>query len=176
MSGIGPMSPTQAPGDLMQGLGQEHDQAKALFAKTSEGSAMLKQVRAALDGLVQLSDMVTVDDVIKASGKLVAAGLTPKAVAGLLAGDGTPKNPGMPTQGGQALASWLDRQDADVTQREQTLMQAHEQARHQLVTSSMHMILAHDHVHPGSPMQQSLNPAAPSPGGPTQGTNPLMPQ
>ena len=119
-----------------------HEQAKAHYAKTTAADSMLNSVRAELDKLTSLGDTVTSEDVIQAAGRLVAAGLTPMAMAGLLAD--------MP-EGGQALANWVAVHDQDVTQREAQLAPVHALVRHQVGVTGLHSLMQQMQTGPGGP-------------------------
>lgn len=144
----------------LPGLVDEMEQTKAQHDKLSGAAGTLAKVRTELDSLVKLGDMVTVEDVIKGAGGLVAAGLEPKAVTGLLAD--------MP-QGGEALASWLKAHDADVTAREQQLEQVHSQVRHDMGVKAMRVLAAHGQG-AAQPMPQTQPMSSAPAGGPP---NPL---
>ena len=158
-AGAGPMAGSSVGGPAgsphMPSLVDEMEQTKAQHDKLLGAAGTLSKVRTELDSLVKLGDMVTVEDVIKGAGGLVAAGLEPKAVAGLLAD--------MP-QSGEALASWLKAHDVDVTAREQQLEQMHSGVRHELGVKAMRVLAAH-----GAGQQSMPQPSAqalPPAGGP----------
>jgi len=122
-----------------------HDVASARLDKLDAAGALLGKVRTELDSLVKMGDTVSQDDVIKSSGKLVAAGLAPMAVAGLLAD--------MPQAGGEALQAWVRQHDMQVRQREQQLATVHAQARHQAGIAGMQLLAGHSALEHMSQMQ-----------------------
>ena len=66
---------------LHDGLEAAHSLALSHWDKIQESDKMLSQVRTQLDGLVQLGDTVSSDDVVKSAGQLVGAGLDPVKMA-----------------------------------------------------------------------------------------------
>src|SRR4249920_3249111 len=88
---LGPQMPTGLDG-AMQALQKGHGQAKAAFEQTSRAVAMMDHVRKGLEKLSNRGDMVTPEDVIAEASKLVAHGIDPAALAGILAD--------MPQEGG----------------------------------------------------------------------------
>jgi len=143
-----------------------HDVASARLDKLDAAGALLGKVRAELDSLVKMGDTVSQDDVIKSSGKLVAAGLAPMAVAGLLAD--------MPSgTGGEALQSWVRQHDMQVQQREQQLQQVHAQARHQAAIAGFQLLAGHSVL---EHLGQLQNPAPPQTNGLMPGNPPAVAQ
>lgn len=104
----------------------------AQYAKLQSADATLKVVRKALDGLVELADTVTPEDVVKAAGSIVSHGLDPMAMANLLAD--------MPDNS-QALQDWVKQHDMETTQREQQLAAATHAVRHQMGTMALRKVL-----------------------------------
>lgn len=140
MMGQGP-SPDQGPQaggppqprtDPMAQLSASHDAAKASYQKTSEVGTLLKATRGELDKLVALGPSVTVEDVMKGAGQILAAGGDESQLLNMIA---NPQSP-MP-QGGEALASWVKTQDQMVAQREAQFGPAETAASHQLGTSAL---------------------------------------
>lgn len=127
--GSGMPSPQGGPGlaPVPQGpppsLDQQLDELGAKYQKLTSAGAMLSRVRMTLDSLAKMADMVSTEDVIKGAGQLVASGLDPLSVAGLLAD--------MP-QAGEQLASWVKGHDADVRKREAQLATVTSGIRHQM--------------------------------------------
>ena len=146
-----PTGPAPSPGvSPVQALSAKYD-------KLTSARSTLDKVRVEMDSLVKLGDSVTPEDVIKAAGGLVAAGLEPAAVASLL-GD-------MP-EGGQALQAWVAQHDQDVQQREAQLNQVHRAVRHQMGATAMRTLMmnaAHQAMQP----PEALGPAQ------APGANPL---
>lgn len=131
-------APAAAP-PLHEALGSQHDQARAQYQQLADARGTLDKVREGLGVLVALGDAVSSEDVIKEAGKLVAHGLSPSSMAGLLAE--------MPDGGGEALQGWLAQHEADVTQREQQLEPMLTQARHEMGLAGLRLVAAH--LHPG---------------------------
>lgn len=141
-----------------------HQQQSAFFSKLQTAKETLGAVRKEMDALLALGDTVTPSDVVKMGGGLVAAGLTPKAVAGLLAD--------MP-QGGEALQAWVKGHDQDVTSREQQLEQVMQQTQHQMGTSALSILSAHGQAMQGQ-MSMGASPAElPAGASPMTGGNAL---
>lgn len=141
----------------LQALKETHETASAQFGKLSQAGAMLDQARQQLTSLTRLGDMVTSEDVIKAAGRLVAAGLSPMAMAKLLSD--------MPSEGPQ-LQNWLGEHVAQISQREAQLAPVLAAARHDLGVSAMRSLMGHSAGLPeqGSP-GASLGPASAGPAG-----------
>ena len=137
-------------------LAAAHDVAKAQFEKLAESRSMLDKARAELTSLSKLGDLVTQEDVIKGAGKLVAAGLSPMAVAKLLSD--------MPEKGTE-LNAWLTQHATGLAERETQLAPVLEAARHQLGVAAMKTLVGH-HIG-GAGAAVATADAAPS--------NPLMP-
>lgn len=120
--------------DHMKAIEQTHSQTKATYSKLTTADTTLGKVRSQLEDLASLGDMVTQDDVVKAAGSLVAHGLGPMAMAGMLVD--------MPPDG-QALQGWVGQHLKGLEQREAQLEQAKTQVRYQLGQSALHLLTAH---------------------------------
>lgn len=72
----------------------------AQYAKMRQAEKMMDSVKNGLVELAKLGDTVTTEDLIRESGKLVAEGLDPKQMAGMLA-DAPEK--------GDLLSEWVDQ-------------------------------------------------------------------
>ena len=159
-----------APAPHLAAMDQIHSANKAQFEKIDSSRQTLAKVRMELDKLQKLGDSVTTEDVIKAGGGLVAAGLTPKAVAGLMAT--------LPQGGGEALAGWVQQHEQMLEQQEQQNQQMHQMAAHQMGVSAIHALVSHAHEAQGAQKAQapqapkSMPPAAASA---LAASNPLMP-
>src|ERR1700687_283096 len=92
---INPLMP-QGPGaSPAPGLGQgsdpiaaleaQNDSASARLKKLDTGAALITKTRSELDSLMKLGDLVEDEDVIRAVGKVVAAGGSPMPLASMLA-------------------------------------------------------------------------------------------
>ena len=156
-------APAQPP--HLAALDQIHSANKAQFEKLDTSRQTLLKVRAELDKLAKLGDSVTAEDVIKAGGGLVAAGLTPKAVAGLMAT--------LPQGGGEALAGWVQQHEQMLEQQEQQNQQMHQMAAHQMGVSAIHALASHAHEAQGA--QAPMSPAAAPAAAALAASNPLMP-
>lgn len=124
---------------------------KAQFTKLAEARSMLDKVRVELTSLDKLGDLVTSEDVIRGAGKLVAAGLSPMAMAKLLSD--------LPEQG-PAINSWLASHAQAVAQREQQLDPVLAEARHQLGVSALRALAGH---HVEQSLQQAPGATSPAP-------------
>ncbi len=152
--------------DHLKAIENTFTQTKAAYGKLQKADKMLGKVRGQLDNLAQLGDMVTQEDVVKSASTLVAHGLEPLGMAGLLAD--------MPPDG-QALQAWVGKHLEGLQQREDQLAQVMGPMRHQLGQSAFHLLTAH-HVGlaqggvPEAPAQSQTTTSAPvnelAPGGP----------
>ncbi len=128
-------APAGSPEDGLLGwLQAAHDQTASRFAKLQEADARLRAVRMAMDELVKLGDTVDQEDVVKAAGELVKAGLGAAPIASMLAD--------MPEQG-EALQAWIAQQDQQVRAREQQLSVVTGLARHQMGVSALRVLTGH---------------------------------
>lgn len=156
------MNPGPTPPSPMDTLSSTHEAAKAQFSHVSDVGKLISATRAELDKLSAMGDSVTMEDVIKGTGALVAAGADPEALIAMIA---NPQSP-MP-EGGEALAGWVKQQDQMVKQREAGHQQAQELAQHQLGVSAMHVLAGH------MGMGREQQTAGPSPmAGPNPSTGP----
>jgi len=122
-------------------LNAAHDQAVAQFKQTGKAMAQIKLFQNTLDELTKLGDTVTPDDLIEASGKLVAHGQDPMQIANLLSG--------MP-QGGTAIQGWLGQHAQALQSAMAQVAPAHEAARHALAVSVVHGLAGHAVHGPGT--------------------------
>jgi hypothetical protein len=134
---------------LHDAMTTQHDQARARFEQLAASRDTLDKVRGELGTLSDLGDTVTPEDVIKGAGKLVAHGLSPSAMAQLLAQ--------MPDGGGEALQGWLAQHQADLGQREAQLEPLLAQARHEMGLAGLRLVAAH--LHPQLAPQPPQGPA-----------------
>lgn len=138
-SGNGGPMPTSF-GGIHQVLHGAHGQAKAAYDQTGKALGILDHMRKGLERLSDKGDMVTSEDIISEAGKLVAHGIDPMALAGILAE--------MPQEGGgEALGGWIMSHAIQAAQAEAQVMAAHEAARHQMGVTALHVIMAHDAGH-----------------------------
>lgn len=152
----GQQTPAAGPPDSASPLDLAHGQARGQFDALAKAKGTLDKIRAELTQLASLGDSVTEEDVIKSAGKLVAHGIAPVAMAGVLSG--------MPPSGGQALAGWVQQQAQAMEAKEAQLVPMLETARHGLGVMAMHSLVAH--------AAEARQAPGPLPSGPT---NPLMP-
>jgi hypothetical protein len=133
-----PLNPTAGSqsASLVQRLGARHDQVKAQYQQVGEALGRLDAVKNGLANLAKLGDMVTSDDVVKEAGKLVAAGLDPKALASLMSE--------MPARG-QALALWLSQHATGAAAREAQLVPVLQSLRYSMGQNALHLLAA-DHL------------------------------
>lgn len=104
------------------------------YEQLQNAQKTLEMVRRELSTLEALGDMVTPEDVIKGAGKLVAGGLSPRAMSGLLAD--------MPHSGGVALQGWLSQHSEQLAQREAQLEPMMAVARHVIGVGALHQLMS----------------------------------
>ncbi len=127
--------PAPPPSPLMQHFDSAQDAAAAQFGKVKEAQGKVQASRAAVDQLIKLGDTVSTEDVVKAAGGMVAAGIGAVDVATLLAG--------MPIQGGEALQAWVGQQAEQVAQMEAQVKVALRQAGYALGVASLKSVIGH---------------------------------
>jgi len=115
---------------------ENHQRTVAMFDQTKGALKKLDVIRKSLERLADKQDVVTMDDVIQEAGKLVAHGIDPMALAGILA-DAPQEG------GGEALGGWVAAHAQAAAQGEQQLMQQHDQVRNDMGVSAIHMMMAH---------------------------------
>lgn len=136
--------------NLLDMLDRAHGHAKAMYDQTDASMRHLEAIQAALRGLSEKADLVTPDDVIKASGKLVGSGnFSAPEMASILSD--------MPATGGQGLASWIAMHLDKVSQTLAKLTPIHNVVKHEMGVSAMRALGAH--VAAG---QQGAPPTGPS--------------
>lgn len=131
-----PGAPLGTPSSAPSSAPPSPESLMSKYQKLMQAGETLSSVRVGLDKLSTLADTITQEDVIKEAGVLVAKGLTPTSVAGLLAD--MPEN-------SEQLAQWVAKHDQDVTQREAQLEQVTNGIRHQLGVQAIHGLML-DHV------------------------------
>lgn len=148
-------SPGGPPSDTLSVLAHQHAGAKAQYQQLQGVMQKSDAVRRELATLSQLGDQVTTEDVIKGAGKLVGAGLDPHALAGLLAD--------MPTNGGPALAQWVQMHEQGAAEGEAQMAPQLAQARHAQGLAGLRLMAA---AHPsfGQGGQPGAPPASATPG------------
>lgn len=150
---------------MMQRLQMAHGQIKSNYGKIKDMSVLLGHIRTEMDNLAQMGDAVSVDDVVKSAGRLVAHGVTPMGMATILAE--------MPP-GGEALRQWIAEKDLMIGQREQEAKLALGGLRHELGTTSLRLLAGHavkDGMEAPGPLAPNQPGQAPAPA-----PNPLAPQ
>lgn len=130
--GSGPMSFDAS----RKSLQDQHGRNLAFYKRTGETLKKLDVIRKGLERLSDKQDMVTMDDIIDEAGKLVAHGIDPMALAGLLA-DAPQEG------GGAALGGWVASHAQTAMMGEQQAMIQHTNARYQMGVSAVHMLMAH---------------------------------
>jgi len=163
--GLVPPAPDHAPM-----LDSMFTQAKAKFDAISKADGLMSKVRKELDTLTEKGPAVTQDDVLDGMAQLVAHGIDPKTLTGLMAGNPQTGEPPMPLESG-ALAQWLGHQDQVFAQQEAALKPQLDLARHQMGVAALHS-LVHNHVTQGPGGTSGAVPNA-SPGPPPSPSNPL---
>lgn len=131
-----------------------HDSARAQFDKLSDTSHKMAIVGQGLAQLAKLGNLVDPEDVIRESAKLVASGIDPHQLAGMLAQ--------MPQVGGEPLQAWLMTQARALAQAQAQIAPVYEEARHQLAGAALGVLMGQHMELPGQPM------GAPKTSGPPQ--------
>lgn len=104
------------------------------YEQLKQAQQTLDVARAQMDKLAAKGDNVTIEDLVKVAGRLVARGLDPTAMASMLA-DAPQENNGL-------LAEWVKKQDVELTQREQHLKLVMRSTRFQLGMKGIGMVKA----------------------------------
>lgn len=135
--GVGDLpSPDRSFDGTRKTLMQQHTRSVAQFDQTTKALKKLDAIRKGLERLQDKQDLVTMDDVVDEAGKLVAHGIDPMALAGMLAD--------APQQGGgEALGGWVASHAQTAAMGEQRLMIQNNIARHQMAVSAIHLLTAH---------------------------------
>jgi hypothetical protein len=141
--------------DTRTTLMEQHQRNKALFSQTGQALKKIDVIRKGLERLADKQDVVTMDDIIDEAGKLVAHGIDPMALAGILA-DAPQEG------GGEALGGWVASHAQAAAQGEQAMMQQHTLARHNMGVSAIHLIMAHTNA---QMMNGGVSPPMGEPGG-----------
>lgn len=102
------------------------------YGKLQEARGKMDVIQNALAKLMSMGDMVKQEDVIKAAGKIVAAGVDAKGIAAMLAD--------MPDKG-ELLAPWIAQHKEQIDQKEQQLDEVTHSVRHQLGVQSMQQLM-----------------------------------
>lgn len=129
---LSPMTKAQALADpqeaLLGALQAPLDLAEAKYKKLGEALSMIGKVEAELGPLVKLGDLVSLDDVIPASGRLVAAGLPAPIVAGMMS-----EMPAIPV----GIAAWLRERLSNMEAKKAELLPARLAARHEMGVAAL---------------------------------------
>lgn len=111
------------------------DELSAGYDKLQQAAGTINVAREMMDRLVALGDNVSFEDIMDAASRLVAQGLDPTNMAGMLAEASQTGG-----ENGKLLAEWVKQKDADLQQREAQLEQVTSQMRHQMVLTGMGML------------------------------------
>lgn len=141
-----------------QTLMEHHLRNKAVLENTGKALKQLDVIRKGLEKLADKQDVITMQDVIEEAGKLVAHGIDPVALAGVLA-DAPQEG------GGEALGGWVQSHAQTAMVAEQNLIQQHNLARYQMGVSAVHLLMAHANA------QHLMGGLSPPIGGPQQNGN-----
>ncbi len=143
-------------------MDQLHSNLKVLrqqFDKVTQQADHLQLASSTLSDVAGLGAIISPDDVIDASAKMVAGGIDPHMIAGELAQ--------MPQAGGEPLQAWLGQYMQQIQQAQAQLAPLVEVLRHHLGVSAM-AVLTGDHMGApsgvgGPPAPGPSNPLGPSP-------------
>lgn len=144
------MPPTSTSNPAASMVYQTHDVLRAHYDKLMESRELLDHVRIELDGLKKLGDSVSLNDVMKASGRLVGHGFGAANMAELLTS--LPQG-----SGGAPLAAWIAQHDADVTGREAQMDKIQNGLGHHLAVAAMRGLAMH-HLESTAGPQQPTSP------------------
>lgn len=147
-----PQQPSSATAGLQQSLSSDNDRLQEQFDQLKSRDGTLSRVIVGMEKLVALGDTVTPKDVTERASGFVAAGLGPKAVAGVLAK--------MPVDSQEALANWCEEIFDSTVQMKQQLDQQLASVGHQLATNGMRLLLM-SHVQDKQAQGQQPQPAEP---------------
>jgi hypothetical protein len=113
---------------------QETQSARAQLGKLKEAEQQYSVMRENIDSLLKLRDTVTQEDVVKAAGNIVSAGIPAGEMAGVLST--------MPKQGDQ-LEQWLQSHSRALAEREKQVVFLKKALGHQLATLAFRQLTAH---------------------------------
>lgn len=137
-----PQAPAAAAGALDQQPGlpdqimQKNKGLREQFDKLKASDTLLGKVASGLLDLAELGDTITPEDVTGKASSFVAAGLSAKAVASILAT--------MPLKSQEALASWVGQYGLQVTQRRQEVESQMSVIGHELAKSGLQLLMVSD--------------------------------
>jgi hypothetical protein len=114
-------------------LSHQLESTHSTFRRLQNAKSTLQKVSLALEELTKLGDTVTLDDVVKVTGDLVAHGLDPSSMAGILA-DAPEK--------GEALASWVAQQAQQIAGRQAQLEPVLQSHQHRLGVEALQTLVA----------------------------------
>jgi len=109
------------------------------YGKLQEARGKMDVIQNALAKLMSMGDMVKPEDVIKAAGRIVAAGVDAKGIAAMLAD--------MPDKG-ELLAPWIAQHKEQIDQKEQQLDEVTHSVRHQLGVQSLQQLMSQTQPQP----------------------------
>jgi len=154
MQGRRGRDPTTTP--LQQELTDHMYRSKAMYDQTGKAIRQVDAIRKELEKLADKQDMVTMEDVIAAAGRLVGHGLDPLALAGILAD--APQD-----GGGAALGGWVQSHAQAAMEGEQKLLALHDSNAHEMGVAAAHVMMVNE-MGGGPPARRSSS-AAPMDGG-----------
>lgn len=120
-------------------VAQWHSRNRAMYEETGKALKQLDHIRKGLERLADKQDVVTMEDVVEEAGKLVAHGIDPVALAGILA-DAPQEG------GGEALGGWVATHAQTAAQGEQAMIVQHNIAKHDMGVSAIHMLMASENA------------------------------
>lgn len=130
------------------------------YDKLLQAGQLLNKTQSILQSLAKLGDTVTPADVVKGSEQLVAGGLDPMGIAGMLS-----EMPGKPDQ----IAQWIAGHLQDVGKRQEQLARTRTAVGYELGVQSLKSIQQAFGSKGGA---SATSPTAPAP---LTGENPLLP-
>lgn len=144
--------PMSSPGEM-----------EAAFEQAQEAARKLSIARSGMDKLTSMGENVSMKDLVKLGGKLVAGGLDSTSVASLLAD--------APQDNSSLLAEWVKQQDIQLHQREAELKLQTRDLRFHMGLTGMGMVSQGLSAQAG-PMAPGAQPAGQAASPPQ--SNPLM--
>lgn len=123
-----------SPSKMMQHFNSREDTAAEQFKTIKESKAQIDSVMTEFKKLTDLQDTVTTKDVVKGCAGIVAAGVPAVQMASILAD--------MP-ESGQQLQAWVKHEYEQAVTGDQKISEAMNYLRHQLMTASLHTLIAH---------------------------------
>lgn len=126
------------------------------YEQLQQAESKLSVVREGLESLMAKGDMVSQEDVVDVAGRIVAEGISPGAMAALLAD--MPQKP-------EEIAQWIAGHEAQLQQREAALLQVQGAVRHHMgVTALTDLKMNSPSVAEAEAGEAPQGPSAPMPG------------